>query len=55
VFKKNEDGSISRVGRDWFGPGDRYLGVFGFFEFLPPDEEGQWFMPDGEANVAAAS
>ena len=41
VFRKNGDGSIVRVSRDFFGPGDPYCGVWHLFDLLP-DGPGDW-------------
>lgn len=35
VFHKNADGSISRVAKDFFGPGDLYCGAWHLFNLLP--------------------
>lgn len=35
VFRKNGDGSIARVAKDHFGPGDFYCGVWHLFNLLP--------------------
>jgi predicted dithiol-disulfide oxidoreductase (DUF899 family) len=34
TFRRDADGAIRRVGRDFFGPGDRYLSIFHMFEML---------------------
>lgn len=34
TFRRDASGSIRRVGRDFFGPGDRYLSIFHMFEML---------------------
>ena len=34
TFKKNADGSIERVARSYFGPGDTYCGIWHMFELL---------------------
>jgi predicted dithiol-disulfide oxidoreductase (DUF899 family) len=34
TFRRNADGSIRRIGRDFFGPGDRYLSIFHMFDML---------------------
>ena len=41
AFHKNGDGSIVRVSRDFFGPGDPYCGVWHLFELLR-DGPGDW-------------
>lgn len=38
VFNKNEDGSISRVSMDYFGPGDSYCSIWHFFNLIPNQE-----------------
>jgi predicted dithiol-disulfide oxidoreductase (DUF899 family) len=35
IFHKNDDGSISRVTKTYFGPGDDYCSVWHFFDLLP--------------------
>lgn len=40
VFKKNEDGSISRVSMDYFGPGDSYSSIWHILNFIPG--QGNW-------------
>ncbi len=35
VFRKNGDGSITRVAKDYFGPGDLYCGAWHLFSLLP--------------------
>lgn len=40
TFKKLPDGSIARVGYDFFGPGDMYSSVWHFFELLDNGENG---------------
>jgi peroxiredoxin len=32
---KKEGSTITRVARDYFGPGDRFNAVFSFFELMP--------------------
>ena len=50
ALQKNADGSITRISKDSFGPGDRYCSVFAFFDMLPKSEgQPEWFMPDHEA------
>ena len=41
VFHKNGDGTIARVSKDFFGPGDLYCGVWHLFDLLP-DGPGDW-------------
>ena len=41
VLHKNEDGTIVRVSKDAFGPGDLYCGVWHLFNLLP-DGWGDW-------------
>ncbi len=41
VFHKNGDGSIVRVSKDDFGPGDLYCGVWHLFDLLPGGS-GDW-------------
>ena len=41
AFHKNGDGTIVRVSRDFFGPGDPYCGVWHLFELLR-DGPGDW-------------
>ena len=41
AFHKNADGSIVRVGQDFFGPGDLYCGVWHLFDLLR-DGPGDW-------------
>ena len=41
VFHKNEDGTIVRVSKDDFGPGDLYCGVWHLFNLLP-DGWSEW-------------
>ena len=41
VFHKNQDGTIVRVSKDVFGPGDLYCGVWHLFDLLP-DGWGDW-------------
>lgn len=38
----SSEGSIRRVGRDFFGPGDRYLSIFHMFEMLEGGT-GEWY------------
>lgn len=35
IFHKNDDGSISRVSKTYFGPGDDYCSVWHLFDLLP--------------------
>ena len=41
VFHRNEDGTIERVSKDYFGPGDLYCGVWHLFDLLPGGR-GDW-------------
>ncbi len=41
VLRKDADGSITRISRDEFGPGDPYCGVWHFFDLLH-DGPGDW-------------
>ena len=41
TFHRSEDGIITRVGADGFGPGDSYMPVFPLFELLK-DGDGGW-------------
>lgn len=40
AFRKNEDGSIVRVARDYLGPGDAYCSVWHLFDLLPDGPNG---------------
>ena len=40
VFRKNNDGTIVRVAKDYFGPGDLYCGVWHLFDLLPDGPDG---------------
>jgi len=40
VFRKNGDGSITRVAKDHFGPGDSYCGSWHLFDLLPDGPAG---------------
>lgn len=40
VFYKNRTGEISRVAKDYFGPGDPYCGVWHLFDLLPGGPKG---------------
>ena len=40
AFRKNADGSIVRVAKDSFGPGDLYCGVWHLFDLLPEGAAG---------------
>ncbi|MCY4092763.1 MAG: DUF899 family protein [Caldilineaceae bacterium] len=40
VFRKSEDGSITRVAKDHFGPGDSYCGIWHLFSLLPDGHDG---------------
>lgn len=42
TFRRDPDGSIRRVGRDFFGPGDRYLSIFHMFRMLDGGV-GDWY------------
>ena len=37
VFEKKEDGSIIRVAKDYFGPGDFYCNIWHFLDLLPTE------------------
>jgi len=39
VFHKDKDGKITRVAKDFFGPGDFYSSPFHFFDLLPSENE----------------
>ncbi len=39
VFRKNADGSINRVAKDFFGPGDFYSSPWHLFDLIPKAEE----------------
>jgi predicted dithiol-disulfide oxidoreductase (DUF899 family) len=39
VFHKNDDGSITRVSKTFFGPGDFYCSVWHFLDMVPGKEE----------------
>jgi predicted dithiol-disulfide oxidoreductase (DUF899 family) len=41
VFKKNEDGTISRVSMDYFGPMDSYSSIWHIINFIP--NFGKWY------------
>ena len=41
TFRKNEDGTIDRIAKDFFGPGDLYCGVWHLFDLLA-DGAGDW-------------
>ena len=41
TFRKSEDGSMRRVAKDYFGPGDPYCSVWHFFDLLE-DREYDW-------------
>ncbi len=41
TFRKNADGSVHRVGKDFFGPGDVYNGLWHMFDFLQ-EGPGDW-------------
>jgi hypothetical protein len=41
VFRKNADGSIHRVAKDFFGPGDFYSSPWHLFDLIPKAEEQQ--------------
>lgn len=40
TFHRSPDGSIERIGYDWFGPGDNYSSVWHFFELLKDGDSG---------------
>ena len=40
VLKRREDGSVVRVTRDVFGPGDRFCGIWHLFGLLPGGAKG---------------
>jgi predicted enzyme related to lactoylglutathione lyase/predicted dithiol-disulfide oxidoreductase (DUF899 family) len=42
TFRRDADGSIRRIGRDFFGPGDRYLSIFHMFDMLDGGT-GDWY------------
>jgi len=44
VFHKDENGKISRVAKDFFGPGDFYCSVFHFLDLIPKNGK------EGDAN-----
>lgn len=46
VFHKDKDGKITRVAKDFFGPGDFYSAPFHFFDLLPENKE----VADAEKN-----
>lgn len=39
VFHKNSDGTIRRVAKDFFGPGDFYSAPWHFFDLIPESKE----------------
>jgi len=41
TFSKSADGTMTRVGKDFFGPGDMYAGIWHIFENLE-DGAGNW-------------
>ena len=41
TFRKNADGTIDRIAKDFFGPGDLYCGVWHLFDLLS-DGVGDW-------------
>jgi predicted dithiol-disulfide oxidoreductase (DUF899 family) len=41
TFRKNDDGSVDRIGYDEFGPGDLYSNVWHFYDLLA-DGAGDW-------------
>ena len=45
VLRKKEDGTMVRVSKDAFGPGDLYCGLWHLFDLLPdgPDDWGPLF------------
>ena len=38
VFEKLKDGSIKRVAKDYFGPGDFYCNIWHFLDLLPTED-----------------
>jgi predicted dithiol-disulfide oxidoreductase (DUF899 family) len=42
TFRRDADGTIRRVGRDFFEPGDRYMPIFHMFDMLEGGT-GNWF------------
>lgn len=38
VFEKKDDGSIVRVSKDYFGPGDFYCNIWHFLDLLPSQD-----------------
>lgn len=40
VFSKNEDGTVSRVAMDYFGPGDSYSSIWHILNIIP--NQGNW-------------
>ncbi|MEO8665857.1 MAG: DUF899 family protein [Ignavibacteria bacterium] len=38
VFEKKQDGSIKRVAKDYFGPGDFYCNIWHFLDLLPTED-----------------
>jgi predicted dithiol-disulfide oxidoreductase (DUF899 family) len=41
AFRRHPDGSVTRVAKDYFGPGDVYCGVYHVFDLLQ-DGAGDW-------------
>jgi predicted dithiol-disulfide oxidoreductase (DUF899 family) len=41
TLRRHPDGSVSRVAKDYFGPGDVYCGVYHLFDLLPGGS-GEW-------------
>ena len=39
IFKKEADGRIIHVTKDYFGPGDDYCSIWHFFDLLPMEKE----------------
>jgi predicted dithiol-disulfide oxidoreductase (DUF899 family) len=42
TFRRDADGGIRRIGRDFFGPGDRYMPIFHMFRMLEGGM-GEWY------------
>ena len=40
TFRKNADGTIDRIAKDFFGPGDLYCGVWHLFDLLADGVDG---------------
>lgn len=54
TFRRDPDGSIRRVGRDFFGPGDRYLSIFHMFDMLDGGT-GDWYAKHSYEKREAAT